>query len=877
MKKKLFSLLLAMVMVIGVIPGLGLASAETITYVDGADGWTVDGPKGAEADKINELKVQTATGMSYTGDNSLYIKYNCTEDATTASWGGNTLAYTKNWVFIYNDAITEVPAADTTYTLSFYMKSIANAEENAANNYIMFYMGNSTIGEGKTTTKHMTSTTDGVDAAKAADGWKKYTATFTNISQKFNMQLQLKGEWYIDDMSLVADNNTSVNLLENGDFESTVVPTYEDLDETWTAVSTDKNDDGEIIKSDIKFADGIGYNSNKSLFVDFESAATLNTWGGYSNDHVDIVNAYADFDANTTYTASLRIKGEYNTGGLYVRMGDNQTAGETRNKFNLKSMTQGATDEEGWTEYTVTFKGATKQFTISVQTLATCYIDDVVLATADAPTVNLLENGDFEGVIVVEPVITYEELDETWTATPSDKADNGAIQKSDVKIANGIGYNSNKSLFVDFESAATLNTWGGYSNDHVDIVNAYADFDANTTYTASLKIKGEYNTGGLYVRMGDNQAAGETRNKFNLKSMTAGTTDADGWTQYSTTFKGATKQFTISVQTLAICYIDDVTLVTSDAPAVNLLENGDFEGATVVEPDTEITYEDINGSDWYYNPVENGNDDGTIKTTKIKIANGIGYNSNKSLYLDFESNATLQTWDGYQNDRVDVYNTYQEFDASKSYNVSLKVKGEYKTGGIFVQMGTTTTAGDTRNKYTLKAMTAGTTDSNGWTEYTTTLKSAAQMFKIIVQTKAAFYIDDVVLYDAADETKTNLLSNGDFEKFIEYAPKFVDAEGNAVTKLTDEHSKQTLTASAAIVVDTEIADTAQLIVCVYDGYMLKKFYASDLTDVSEEGFVKLSCDVEIPEYESVGEYKVKAYIWDSVTGLYPLMDDAVEI
>jgi len=524
---------------------IGSAVKETTgTY---ADGWMVDGPKGAEADKINELKVQTATGISYTGKNSLYIKYNCTDEATTQSWGSNTLAYKNNWAFIYNDAITEAPAADTTYTLTFYMKSVANAEAEAANNYIMFFMGNNTIGEGKSSTYHMTSTTDGVDAAKAADGWKKYTATFTDISQKFKMQLQLKGEWYIDDISLVDDNNPTVNLLENGDFE----PTAEDS---------------------CRYA--------PHTFID-----ELVEYGEYYNGFLNKLNGYAETLKNLIGQCEARdIPTDYEAVNLgiikrYISLIENEANHEDFSRMGQYDYALTRLYKEAKESLIKYLDG--EKTSVSVPKYVTSDIISngksvrAMTDTGEERTVFFTGFGNWETVADEIPYFSEIGLNAIQTEISmsnvfvQDKIDVWGVRKLGgsealFEVVDGAGESGDRALKVTNS--------GEYVSHKYKYIYQDVNVKPNTTYMYGLSAKGLFdNKKAIYFNMDGLSVA--NRQYIDEKS--------DGWKSYTgeyTTGENQTSiKFTILVEhPVNEVYIDDA-FVKEKGSDFNLIENGDFE------------------------------------------------------------------------------------------------------------------------------------------------------------------------------------------------------------------------------------------------------------------------------------------------------------
>ena len=205
MKKRVWSLLLTLAMLVSMIPVV-LVSADTT--------WAPTYPDVAAPTETIDLKEWTATvtgtttaktfvtavgsDTAYSGNGSMYV------DFAAGS-------YNNTYVDIRNSGTMDANLSNTrTYTVSLYVKGseITNGALmigwNAGSNKQAFTSLNATEPE---------------DSAKAADGWRKYTTTLSNMKTNFRISIQCAAELYIDDVFFASTDAPTVNLIKNPGFE----------------------------------------------------------------------------------------------------------------------------------------------------------------------------------------------------------------------------------------------------------------------------------------------------------------------------------------------------------------------------------------------------------------------------------------------------------------------------------------------------------------------------------------------------------------------------------------------------------------------------------------------------------------------------------
>ncbi|MBQ2615062.1 MAG: hypothetical protein IJB80_07060 [Clostridia bacterium] len=803
------------------------------------------------ATALAEKSVRVSTIEAYQSEKSLHINMNAVNgtpyvNVAPLDANGKQLSLTAN----------------KDYKFSFYAKVVSGAAR----------IGMQINTWGGTKLSALTGT-------DAGDGWKYYevTGTCTNTSIRPFICMQGAGftDVYIDNVSVECTTDAAgINMLP--DQVSTLetpaapwAPTYPAISaptttkalEEWTAK---KGGSGTATTNTVVTAVGAenAYSGTQSLYVEF-------TADSYGQNWLDIKNPgtmFASLDTTKAYTVSLYMKGN-NLTNVGLKMGtkyDDQKEDTDTNCWNISRMTptkpeDEAKAEDGWRKYTATLYGPTQEFVLVVQCNTKVYIDDISIVATDAPTVNLLKNPGFEGIAwaptypTVTAPTTTKALEE-WVA----KASGSNITTNTIVTAVGAenAYSGTQSMYVEFAAASYGNTW-------VDIKNTgtpFASLDASKSYTVSMYVKGN-KLGNAKMMMGwkyDDKYDENTRNYQMLSRMSATEPEdaakaADGWRKYTAVLNAPETDFTIGIQCAAKVYIDDVSVVATDAPTVNLLNNPGFEGTPAVLPD--ITESALDTTKWTVSAGSIGTGTYTAGITAMEAQQG-----KKSLHV---------TWAATGSGYVQLQAKMNKLTDNENYTLKAQIK---RISGNSAKIGSWKDWGGTG---------VGNTAEGEWEEMTITeaCVGGPKIVQIILEgtTGVDMYIDNMVLTDSTG----NVVWSEDFETATTgvetSAIKLFDEDMKEITELSSSLDGKTVTGAVAVTNYDKAGLTGQLLIAIYDGYELKELIMSDQMDIltTGTGTTLVTKEFTMPAYKST--YKIKAFIWDSVEGMNPLSRTATEL
>jgi len=607
-----------------------------------------------------------------------------------------------------------------------------------------------------------------------------------------------------------------------------------------------KNGSGTASKT-VEVADGVGYNSSRSLYIKWTTENKNSDWLNLENMGIQ------SYTPSDRYTVSFRIK-KIDTTGTYPDILFGWTGGSNRLESKYTGYTVEEADENGWQRVTAsTTADAGRFFQLNIQKPSfEAYIDDFVV-TKNGDSTNLLVNGDFEGEESVT-IPTHTSLDalEDWTASyRSNYPETSGTRE--IKTATGVSYTGNKSMYAKFD---------GSGSNWVEIKNSglTAALDSNKTYDVSFYIRGEYTTTNneFTVGMGSEYAhnGSATPNSYLAKSMTFVDAEdpakaAEGWKKLSVKLYNPTAAFKFVIQGVCEVYIDDFS-VKETGSDTNLLTNGDFEGASAVLPDITKTALDTN--EWNFVTDKIGESTYTAGVTAVEAQQG-----KKSLHL---------TW---------TSSNRNEYVQLRSKEVkTLLTEGQSYTLEAYVKRvsGDASTIG---GWYDWQGKSVSTTTEGEWELFTTSgicanSANSAQTIQFVFQGTQGIdmYIDNMVLKDASN----NVVWSEDFETATEgyetSAIKLFDEDMNEITELSSNLDGKTVTGAVAVINYDKANLTGQLMFALYDGYQLKKLILSDIESITTtaNGAKIVTVEFTMPEYKD--SYKMKAFIWDSIEGMNPL-------
>ncbi len=747
MKKRLVSMLVVAVMLIGILPAFTV-SADVTYSTEPPEGWSTAWPDSAYGYAKGEREMVLATGESYSGNNSLYVKF-AADVIGKYAWLGNDNTGT----------ITQ----SGVYTLTYYMKNTLSTGV-----AMTVRAGNSTtwLADGEESTPE--------NAEKAAEGWKKYTVTLTNPTQLLFCVETINGVYdtaiYLDDMSLTLAGSTE-NLLANGNFENeeisepTPVPTevtYSDLIDGWVAAYTTSGCQPDGSARMTKLATGVSYSGNNSMYIKHDTA------GYFWIYNLGLTGTLPE----ETYTLSMYIK---NMKASLPQFSVRYSTIKMLSDFEASVPEDETKAAEGWMKYTVILRGMTSFGFVMDPCDAELYIDDMTLTSPqvnDSKT-NLLMNPGFEGSTAVTAPASTEPLQDWYTTYQ-----NNYLEGKTQVIATGVSYSGNKSMYL----ALDADTSNPLFLQNIGIKTA---LDASKTYTLTYYAKGITNGDTNRIELGAkwwNRFTQWNNPQRGLKKLTEVESSlpedaakaAEGWRKYSTTFNYNAGDAAPSVPRFIIekkCafYIDDLTLVDTST-GENLFVNSDMEGATMTEPDsTEDFWQ------WTTAPTR------LTANDSITMVNGVAYEGNSSMRVKWQGGSNK--WCHIGNDNI------TSLPGSGTYSLSFYAKGavpQFATSRF--EMGSTwlkkwwnsnnnVAAGNVIQlcEFDVSLPEDAEKAAEGWRKYTYAAVPNPTAFSILIEgaVDMDIYFDNFTFTAAG--SNVNLLSNGTFEE--RYVPPFPDLTG----------------------------------------------------------------------------------------------------
>ena len=921
MKKRVISVLLTLVMLIGLMPGMVLtaAASESVTYM-ALDGWTATYPSNVTEDGTDNI-AKVATGFAYSGDKSLYVKYT------------NTASDTR--LVIKNDAWPTTKTTGAKYKVSFYANGTMETTTKADGSTLVgvpfwVQVGWKWHKNAMEMNNDKDRTVTKAEGAKGDEGWYKYEFIIDSISDAsyldstpFQLSFGGKVDMFIDDIAIAQqtagletpeDNTDDVYTevsLYNAGFDWYEVPesvTYSNL-ESWT-VARDAAIGVGGVGSSAQTATGISYSGDKSLHVKLNN--TVNDKNMY------LVNdAWTDVKTEATkYHVSFYARGsmqatDYAAHPMWVQVGWKFD----QNLIKMNDLTRttityapGEKGKEGWKKYEfiidATTNTASMALRFSFMGICDLYIDDItVVADGDTTNTNLITNGGFEDKKIS---VTYSDL-EYWTATyPSNVTEDGT--DNIAKVATGFAYSGDKSLYVKYTNTAS-DTRLVIKNDAWPTTKTTGakykvSFYANGTMETTTKADGSTLVGvPFWVQVGwkwHKNAMEMNNDKDRTVTKAEGAKGDEGWYKYEFIIDSISDAsyldstpFQLSFGGKVDMFIDDI-VVTVENSESNLMYNSGFDGVEPVESEKCVINSDLEGWTASFNNADVPNDG---VNSYVKTANGVSYSGNRSLHVKYQHDRTTEA---NQGKTLNILNsTFASGDANEDYQVSFYLKGDWtgEANAFYVQNGFNYSSNaSVRNAWKITEMTESLPENlnkaaEGWKKYSFTINNAktgndgttiydGAMFQITLQITGEFYLDDMTVVKVGDSSVTNLIGNPGFEGTAQGAyevlgAQLFDADGVVISDVAST-SNQTVTAAVCVINNsaTESMD-GQLIFCLYDGKVLKKAVLSAVTSISAGESAVIKSNISMPEFSEIGNLNLKAFIWESVDTMMPL--DSVTI
>ena len=615
------------------------------------------------------------------------------------------------------------------------------------------------------------------------------------------------------------------------------------------------------------------YSGNSSLHIVHSTSD--------SNDNIEIENTgySGKFDATATYTLTFYVKAnslEYNSvtwdvwGNVKMMMGwDIENFTNVKMIANPNHFTITDTGKDGWKKYETTLTNAATGFKIIPQHKCDFYIDDISLTINGGN--NLLTNGGFDEEKIAEPAPEIKE----WRILSYD-ADN-PVDYSGINVRAALSedaYTGNHSLHIVHSEEG--------NRKRINVTNeGYSGFDPNAEYKLTFCIKAnslELNPnsedvfGNVNILMGwDYENFTNMKTIANPNHFTVSDTGKDGWKKYETTLTNAAIGFAIVVQRKCDFYIDDISL-TADGGA-NLLANSGFEKITETgELLPDLTETDVNRDEWgveeFVNNeiVSSGNN--TVKISAAKSSSG-----KRSMHITYSS-------DNYSSNFVLIHDKAVEtaLKANTTYHMTMDVyaaKPIASPDAFYVGAGWTFGVSRIRSGDGGDGAAYFTTEDiegkPGWKRYSADITNENNFFNIGIQGETDIYIDNITVVEKGGSE--NISVNGDFETTSDKAFSVGAVRiFNGSEETAGLVSGSVITAAVTAENNSAADDsTAQLILCLYDGYKLIDTKASAVKTIGKDASVEtLVCDIDIPEITEGHNYYLGVYVWDSVSGMQPL-------
>ena len=832
------------------------------------EGWTASYKTEAVLDNVRHSKI--AEGVSYSGDRSLHIKFNPTTPADATN------------IQTVHPTVVSAFDATKTYNLSFYaLGKVTDPSK------VYVSMGWKT---GSKKTMDTWTVEDPEDAAKKAAGWKKYTTTLTNTHDTFRFVTHYyAAELFIDDITLIDEAAPTVNIFdgEMGTFEdpATIVPgtalttttTDPALSGYWGYNSNAYKIAGKTVEI---VADG-GFDSSAGLHIvanslptDTDSAFQVVAQDKLTEGHTYDVTFYAK---NVKNMGQVKIAcGNYTQNALDVTASNAEDMGDGWYKFTFEK-TYSNNNALAFIVYTNTDSDYNTYEEVEF------YVDKVsIVDQADSSEVMSYFAANFEEKPVVLPTPTeLIALEQGWTASYKNEAALDNARHS--KIAKGVSYSGDRSLHIKFNPVTPLDA------TNIQSVNSIvSSFDASKTYNLSFYMLGKVtDPSKVYVSMGWKTGAKKTMDQWVIEDPEDATKKAEGWKKCTVTLTNTHDTFRFVTHYYAAeLFIDDITLIDSAAPTVNIFDGpiGTFEEPVIERPVDALSTSYLDPAlqaNWRHNTDATG-----VLGKSITLDTEVSYAGLNSMHVVANS-STEDTQSNFQINGPEILET------GKTYTVSFYAKDVKNLKNVAIWYG-----GYSQKVLDTTNTSIATAVGNGWYKFTFPATQASNNLKFgfIVKTntdendddenngyeEVEFYIDNISVVESTGNTDIYAGFQGTFEEETTKAwtvgeVKLYDGT-TKLDALSDAQSGKTLTSKVRVANwNGGNSFTAQLLVCVYNGYQLEKANISTVTTIANNGGVgELTADIQLPTFAQGGDYTVKVYVWDSLAGMTPLLEDVAE-
>lgn len=290
-----------------------------------------------------------------------------------------------NWYYIVKNP-NRLKLDKGEYVLEFWMKGTYSSNEAVRTG--LFWNDNLAVGIGK------------MDKGITDDnGWTKYSKTFTltegdTSERSFLVLVQDKCSCIIDDIKLYNTENADVNLIADGEFESTVPALQNNAAmDNWSIIKSNITDSVWMKDVFVNVTQKEAHSGTNSFNAAFPYRTLANKFVRISQD--------GTFDAGN-YHLSFYAKGECELFQIGLGWNNNGNKGLLGTNNSIFTKTE---DKDGWVRYDADITLANKdtyfQIIIDRHTYD-LYVDDIVL-TKEGSEDNLIKNGGFENASFVEP------------------------------------------------------------------------------------------------------------------------------------------------------------------------------------------------------------------------------------------------------------------------------------------------------------------------------------------------------------------------------------------------------------------------------------------------------------------------------------------
>jgi len=905
MKKRMISLLLAMVMLFSITPVMLVSAALTTTTLDSAlNGlWKWNG----SGWKVNGKTAEIVQGAGVDGSAALHIVGN--SDAGNAANAFQVVSAT---------ALTK----GNTYKVTFYAKNVTNLQ----NAKVCFGdWGQSALDVNASYAEDM------------GDGWYKFTFEKTvssNVEFAFVCLTDTDGsyatyeelEFYVDKISIVntADNSELLSYFAANFNEEPVATPEPTTAPEPTATPDTSNEETFLAGGTYGWWTNTTYKYNDQ-YLNYATLSTTEVYDGDKSAHIYIPASDGAAEWQFSCTTPITEVGTY-TVTAYIKANDAALASKimkpaTNYNQQLLSATGTdwgvTTDKDGWLKYSYTatcdaLKCVNFAIVLAASTDINMYIDNVSIVknNGDGTTTEIIPAtmGGFEfGAPIPTPTpIATATPEPTAVPTPAPTPDTSNEESFiNYDYSNGWGYNTAYRANTTAHGWTKLTTEEVYDGNKAAHIYIPADAIAEGTNGPSLMVKGDYAiteagsytvTAYIKVVQGDMDNIKITnigswgQTALSSTSATWGVaTDKEGWLKYSytnaNTALGKATQFTLNMPqggSVVDMYIDNITVTKNNADGSTEIiptNIGGFEfGKRVLTREEKIeallpgTAEEafMGGADWGTDTKHNNDQ----YKNYIKLSSDEAYAGGRSAHVLVPAS---------DNAEVFQFSSKHLITQAGSYTVTMYakiVKGDASKINLFT-LGTW-------KQPAISTLTVEPTDKDGWMKYSQTVNVASVannlQFALVLPaaTDLDLYIDNVsvvvngvnVLPDAASTFEPATIPAAGYTATATKLYTIDDAITTAteITELNAVDSGKTIIATATVANYTRgDSFTGQMILCFFDGDELKLARLGQVITIKEtDSATKVSCIMDMPAFTDVSNLKIKAFLWNSLEGMMPL-------